>query len=117
LYPEQRWFRILFSCGVSITCYIMYFYRSFERNVRSVILWSIQSLRRSIGTAIHWTTFRNHSTAIAAEIRSKWIVLSLTIISIVMWIVLFETLMSTMAACMSSKMLIEIKKRTASTVL
>ena len=73
-------------------------------------MWSIQSLRRSIGMAIHWTTFRNRSTAIVAEIRSKGIVSSWTVISIVMWIALLETLMSTMAACMNSKMLIEMKK-------
>lgn len=72
-------------------------------------MWSIQSLRRSIGTAIHWTTFRNHSTAIVAEMKLTENALNWMDISTVESDVLRKALMSNMAMFTNSK-LIEMKK-------
>lgn len=79
-------------------------------------MWSIQSLRRSIGMAIHWTTFRNHSTAIAAEMKLTENALNWMDISTVESDVLRKALMSNMAMFMNSKTLTN-EKRTAATVL
>ena len=72
-------------------------------------MWSIQSLRRSIGMAIHWTTFRKRFIAIVAEMKLPENALNWMDISTVESDVLRKALMSNMAMFTNSK-LIEMKK-------
>jgi len=94
----------------------MYFYRSFERNVWGVILWSIQSLRRSIGMAIRWTTFRKRFIAIVAEMKSLEKYSNMTDIFTAELDVLRSQLTLITGMFMNSKVLTN-EKRTAVTVL